>query len=186
MKRVMWAICIVFLLMAGGCGNPGEDGEMDSAMEYTQFTNQAVTAKEKETLVTFLSEAESYIRKPLRETKRTEDGVVVFESFKTKNQLYEYLQHVLSNELSDTVARKITDLSLSRDGNYLAAVTDVRWPSILDADPMSIEVIQHSTIQSVVEMDIVENGRTERLQYTIMKERDGSNPKIVQKTIQYN
>ncbi|MBM7096408.1 hypothetical protein JSY36_11695 [Bacillus sp. H-16] len=184
MKQVMWLFCCLALFsgFAAGCGNSGEDG----AMEYTGFTNQADAEKEKGKIINFLSEAESHIRKPLSETQMNEEGVTVFQSFTTKDELDEYLQQVLSDELADTVSEKMTDLGRSREGEYLAAVRGVRWPTILDADPLTINIVEHSKTQTVMEMDVVQNGRTNRLQYKVMKESDGENPKVVQKTIQYN
>ncbi|MCT8137347.1 hypothetical protein H1D32_06060 [Anaerobacillus sp. CMMVII] len=84
------------------------------------------------------------------------------------------------------MSRKVSDLSISEDYQYLALSNDdIEWFSIYDADPNSIKVIQHTTVQSVVEMDLKENPNT-RIQYTIMKNRLGENPKIVQKTVLYN
>lgn len=182
-------IIIIFALMLTitGCIQPHYGGQMDTPIEYFDITNQGVTEFEYEKLVSFLKEAEIMMRKPIDEAFVNDEGIKVFpEQFKTKNDLFEYYQTYLSNELASTMTRKVSDLSLSDNYNYLAVSNDdIDWYSIFDAEPKSIKVIQHTNVQSVVEMDLREN-RNVRLQYTIMKNSLGENPKIVQKTVWYN
>lgn len=176
-------LLIVLLLVS--CGNQSDKGA-DSTIEYSGFSNTAVTEQQAEEMIEFLYEAETKMKEPLQNTTINEYGVEVFsEEFVSKNDLFEYYQQYLTTELSDTMARKVSDLSKSRDQEFLAA-SDYDWYSILDADPNTIKIIQHTTIQTIVEMDINDEIGNERLQYVIMKNRDGLNPKIVQKTLWYN
>ncbi len=182
-------IAIIFGLVAlsMGCQGANYQGQMDTPIEYFDFTNQGVTEYEYEQLISFLKEAEIMMRKPIHDAYVNEKGIKVFpEQFTTKNDLFEYYQTYLSNELADTLTRKITDISKSDNHSFLAvSEDDIDWYSIFDADPKSIKVVLHTTVQSVVEMDLREDVNT-RLQYTVMKTRLGENPKIVQKTVLYN
>lgn len=178
-------VIILSIVLLGGCSEEKNFiGQMDTPIEYSRFTNQAVTEQEHEQLVSFLYEAEMMIQKPIEEAEMI-NGIKVFpHEFINKNDLFEYYQTYLSNELADTLARKVTDLSRSIDQQYLAVSDDVDWYSIFEAEPSTIKVVLHTTVQSVVEMDLKDPNT--RLQYTIMKNRFGENPKIVQKTVLYN
>ncbi len=186
MKGII-AIIVGLVVLSSGCQEANYEGQMDTPIEYFQITNTNVNKYEYEQLISFLKEAEIMMKKPIEDATVNEEGIKVFqEQFASKNDLFEYYQTYLSNELADTMTRKVTDLSQSDLNNFLAVSDDdVDWYSIFDADPDSIKVVQHTTVQSVVEMDLREDRNT-RLQYTIMKSRLGENPKIVQKTVLYN
>lgn len=185
----MWRkrkLILLLLIIIVGCSQSKFKGQMDTPIEYSRFTNKEVSEIEYEKLISYLYEAEIMMRKPIEEARINAKGITIFnETFKTKNDLFEYYQTYLSNELADTFARKVSDLSKSKENQYLAVSSNAsKWYSIYDADPNSIKVVQHTTVQSVVEMDLLVDSNT-RLQYTIMKNNLGENPKIVQKTVLY-
>ncbi|QOY33861.1 hypothetical protein AWH56_013985 [Anaerobacillus isosaccharinicus] len=181
------AIVLFIILLFSGCNRGNIQGQIDTPLEYSQYTVPVVNEFEYEQLLAFLYEAEIMMRKPIEEATINDEGVKVFSPpIITKDDLFHYYQTYLSNELAETMARKISDLSLSKDYEFLAVSnTDIDWFSIHDANPETIKVIQHTTVQSVVEMDLKTDPNT-RIQYTIMKNRLGEDPKIVQKTVLYN
>ncbi|MCE7791414.1 hypothetical protein K8O68_03120 [Salipaludibacillus sp. CUR1] len=180
-KKSSAILCVCLLYLLNGCTLSNYN--VNTPIEFTKFSKPHYTAEEKEDLVAFIYEAEAHIQKPVKEAVLNEDGVPVFpDEFKSKNDLFEYFQAVLSIELADTMARKLSDLSLSKDGEYLAAVIDAKYPTIEDATENTISLIQHTTVHSVVEMEVMEGKIPYRLQYTIMKNRFGEHKKIVQKT----
>jgi hypothetical protein len=184
MKAII-VVSIFLALLCSGCGN--FRGQMDTPLEYSQYTEPVITEYEYEKLIAFLYEAEMMMRRPIQEATINDEGIKVFsDPIITKNDLFLYYQTYLSDELAETMSRKLSDLSKSADYEFLAVSNDdINWFSIHDADPGSIKVVQHTTVQSVVEMDIKTDKNT-RIQYTIMKNRLGENPKIVQKTVLYN
>ncbi|MGO4888744.1 hypothetical protein ACJ2A9_13360 [Anaerobacillus sp. MEB173] len=178
-------VMVVSFLLLIGCGNQAHEG-MDSTIEYSQFSHTPVTELDAKEMIEFLYRAEKKMREPLENTYVNNEGIEVFSNqFISKSDLFKYYEQYLTIELADTLVRKVTDLSVSRSGEYLAA-SNYHWYSIYDAVPESIKIIQHTTIQTVVEMDILDELGQGRLQYVIMKNRFGENPKIVQKTLLYN
>lgn len=186
MKTRIVIVFFIFLL-ANGCNTGNYQGQMDTPLEFSQYTQPVVTDYEYEKLVSFLYEAEIMMHKPIEEATMTDEGIKVFpHPIKTKDDLFHYYQTYLSDELAETMARKLSDLSKSIEAEFLAlSNTDIDWYSIYDAEPTSIKIVQHTTVQSVIEMDLKANPNT-RLQYTIMKNGLGENPKIVQKTVLYD
>ncbi len=186
MKGIIHLLVLV-VLICSGCHGGNFQGQIDTPLEYSQYTVPVINDYEYEKLIAFLYEAEIMMRKPIEDSTLNEEGIKVFPSpIKTKNDLFLYYQTYLSNELADTMSRKLSDLSQSRDYEYLAVSNDdVNWFSIHDADPNSIKVIQHTTVQSVVEMKLKTDPNT-RIQYAVMKNSLGENPKIVQKRVLYN
>ncbi|MFN7250618.1 MAG: hypothetical protein ACK4M9_07440 [Anaerobacillus sp.] len=184
MKAILF-VSILLVLVISGCGY--FRGQMDTPLEYSQYTQPVVTDYEYEKLIAFLYEAEMMMRRPLQEATINDVGIKVFsDPIITKNDLFLYYQMYLSDELAETMSRKLSDLSKSVDYEFLAVSNDdINWFSIHDADPDTIKVVQHTTVQSVVEMELKSDTNT-RIQYTIMKNRLGENPKIVQKTVLYN
>jgi len=182
-------IIIFFIgaVLISGCVGARFKGQMDTSIEYFQSPNSTINKYEIEQLISFLYEAEKMMWQPIEKATINEAGIKVFsEPIKTKNDLFEYYQMYLSNELADTMSRKVSDISESKGYQFLAvSIDDNEWISIYDANENSIKVVQHTTVQSVIEMDLKSDPNT-RLQYTIMKNRMGENPKIVQKTILYN
>lgn len=178
---------VLTILMISGCNGGNFIGQMDTPLQLNPYTQPIATDIEQEQLVQFLYEAEMMMQKPLKEATMNKEGIKVFsEPIKTKDDLFHYYQTYLSIELAETMARKISDLSRSRENEYLAVSNDnIDWFSIYDASEESIKVVHHTIVQSVVEMDIEDDPNT-RIQYTIMKDKFGENPKIVQKTILYN
>lgn len=179
-------LLFLFILLISGCNFNQLKGQMDTPIEYLPYVNTEVTEDEYDQLVSFLREAEMMMKKPVQDAIINRNGIKVFDApIQTKNDLFEFYQVYLSDELANTLARKVSDLSKSMDGQYLAVSdTNIEWLSIEDAAPNSIRVVQHTNVQSVIEMDI-EADRKVRLQYTIMKDQFGENPKIVQKTVWY-
>lgn len=184
MKGIIRMLVLVMLICCG-CNQGNLQGQMDTPLEYSKYTAPVINDFEYEKLISFLYEAETMMKKPIEDATMNEDGIKVFSPpLKTKHDLFLYYQTYLSNELADTMSRKISDLSQSYD--YLAVSNDdVNWFSIHDANPDSIKVILHTTVQSVVEMELKTDPNT-RIQYTVMKNSLGENPKIVQKRVLYN
>ncbi|RXI98573.1 hypothetical protein DS745_19855 [Anaerobacillus alkaliphilus] len=186
MKGIFTMVVLV-LFICSSCNVGNFQGQMDTPLEYSQYTAPVINDYEYEQLISFLYEAEIMMRKPIEDATMNDDGIKIFSNpIKTKHDLFLYYQTYLSNELADTMSRKLSDLSKSRDYEYLAVSNDdIEWFSIHDADRDSIKVIQHTTVQSVVEMNVKTDPNT-RIQYTVMKDGLGENPKIVQKTVLYN
>lgn len=59
---------------------------------------------------------------------------------------------------------------------------DIDWLSIYDVDENLIKVVLHTTVQSVVEMNL-KSERNTRLQYAIMKDKLGENKKLSKKQL---
>lgn len=184
-KKIIIGFTVVVLL--SGCVQARFEGQTDTPIEKLQISDPIINEYEREQLISFLYEAEKMMQKPIEEATINEGEIKIFsEQFKTKNDLFEYYQTYLSNELANTMSRKVSDISRSRDHQFVAvSIDDIDWLSINDANENSIKVVLHTTVQSVVEMDL-KNESNIRLQYTIMKNKLGENKKIVQKTILYN
>jgi hypothetical protein len=184
MKKLTTIFLVV--LISSGCNGGNFQGQMDTPLEYSQYTIPVINDYEYEKLISFLYEAEIMMRKPIENATMNGEGIKVFSHpIKTKDDLFHYYQTYLSDELAGTMSRKLSDLSRSNHDFLAVSNNDIDWFSIHDANPASFKVVQHTTVQSVVEMDLKEDPNT-RIQYTIMKNSLGENPKIVQKTVLYN
>ncbi|MCT8137346.1 hypothetical protein H1D32_06055 [Anaerobacillus sp. CMMVII] len=66
---------ILIVLACSGCNGGNFQGQMDTPLEYSQFTEPVVNEYEYKQLIGFLYEAELMMRKPIEEATMNADGI---------------------------------------------------------------------------------------------------------------
>jgi mRNA deadenylase 3'-5' endonuclease subunit Ccr4 len=179
-----WFFLTALILLVACSDQPRQ--VIDSPFEFIRYKDdRAESLAVQGSMVEFLMEAEQGLRAPFESTTTIGNDIVILpKKFKTKDQLIQYAEKYLERSQAHRWVELVVNDTESKPGEYLAVATDHDHISILDAKPGTINIIENTTLVTTVEMIVEKNERRYRLQYVIMKNQRGEEPKIYQKLLQ--
>lgn len=148
--------------MSASCQTAAPPGARPAPLDAAKGARPLATAEDKRVLVQAVYEAEDRIDALLRTPGR----------FRTKDEVYHYLQQGWSDQLADQYADRVIDWSRSRDRLAFDADWIRRRVTLRDVPAGAVRVVTFTGDSAILEGIVSRGGGWRRLQYTLVYDRD--------------
>lgn len=166
-------LLVVLCALSASCQSAAPPQGHPSPLDTAKGVRPLATAEEKRALVQAVYAAEDRIDALLRTPGR----------FRTKDDVYHYLQHGWSDQLADQYADRAIDWSRSRERLAFDAGWIRRRITLRDVPAETVRVITFTGDAAILEGVVSRGGGRRRLQYTLVYDRETDRWIVTQKSV---